>query len=100
MLAQQALANAHPFDTTGQPSAAITALVRSETLRDLEHDRVVFRHDVLREWAIGNALHVDPINPIRYLLLKMPICCPQPSLPFTNVSPHARSVVSASARTA
>ena len=35
VLAKQALADAHPLDTTGQPSAAITALVRSETLTDI-----------------------------------------------------------------
>ena len=34
-------------------------LVKSETLRDLGSDRVTFRHDVLRQWAIGNLLAAD-----------------------------------------
>jgi hypothetical protein len=29
-------------------------------LRDLGSDRVSFRHDVLREWAIANLIHSDP----------------------------------------
>ena len=33
---------------------------KSETLRDLGNDRVAFRHDVLREWAIANLLFSDP----------------------------------------
>src|SRR5262249_38688101 len=37
----------------------VNALVRSETLRDLGGDRVAFRHDVLREWAIANLLFVE-----------------------------------------
>ena len=35
-------------------------MVASETLRDLGNDRVAFRHDVLREWAIANLLHSEP----------------------------------------
>jgi hypothetical protein len=35
-------------------------LVVSETLRDLGNDCVAFRHDVLREWAMGNLLHSEP----------------------------------------
>ena len=42
------------------PAKAVNALVASETLRDLGNDRVAFRHDVLREWAIGNLLHSEP----------------------------------------
>ena len=33
--------------------------MKSETLRDLGSDRVTFRHDVLRQWAIGNLLAAD-----------------------------------------
>jgi hypothetical protein len=73
VLAKQALTNAHPLDATGQPSAAITALVRSETLRDLGNDSVVFRHDVLREWAIANVIYVDPATVDR---LPLQAACP------------------------
>ena len=34
-------------------------MIGSETLRDLDNDRVAFRHDVLRQWAIGNLLAAD-----------------------------------------
>lgn len=59
-LAEQALTHAEPLSVRGQPAAAVNALVESETLRELDDDRVAFHHDVLREWAIGNLLHVDP----------------------------------------
>jgi len=34
-------------------------LIASGTLRDLRNDRLIFRHDVLREWAIANFLFGD-----------------------------------------
>ena len=58
--AAQTLSGADFLDVTGQAAAPIDALVSSGTLRDLGIDRVAFRHDVLREWAISNALHADP----------------------------------------
>ncbi len=60
VLAEQALSSAGPFDVSSQPARAVDALVSSETLRDLGGDRVAFRHDVLREWAIANLLHAEP----------------------------------------
>lgn len=59
-LAEVALSHARPLDVSNHPAQAVDALVASETLRDLRNDRVAFRHDVLREWAIGNLLHSDP----------------------------------------
>lgn len=47
------------FDVTALDDAAIDALVESETLSDFGNDRVAFRHDVLREWAIANVLSID-----------------------------------------
>jgi hypothetical protein len=58
--AAQTLSGADFLDVTGQAAAPIDALVSSGTLRDLGIDRVAFRHDVLREWAIAGALHADP----------------------------------------
>lgn len=57
--AAQTLSGADFVDVRGQAAAPIDALVSSGTLRDLGGDRVAFRHDVLREWAIANALHAD-----------------------------------------
>ncbi len=58
--AAQTLSGADFLDVKGQAAAPINALVSSGTLRDLGIDRVAFRHDVLREWAIASALHADP----------------------------------------
>lgn len=59
-LAEQALLRAEPLQVKEQPPAAVNALIASETLRDLGGDHVAFRHDVLREWAIGSLLHAEP----------------------------------------
>jgi hypothetical protein len=59
-LAEQALSRAEPLDVSGRPATAVNALVESETLRDLGNDRVAFRHEVLREWAIANLLDAEP----------------------------------------
>ena len=59
-LAEQALSRAEPLDVSDRPAKAVDALVGSETLRNLGNERVAFRHDVLREWAIANLLHSEP----------------------------------------
>ena len=58
-LAGQALAQTDHLSAAGMPASAVDALVASESLSDLGNDRVAFRHDVLREWAIGNLLFSD-----------------------------------------
>lgn len=58
-LGQQALTGPDVLDVRTQPAQTIDALVTSGTLRNLGPDRVSFRHDVLREWAIACALHAD-----------------------------------------
>jgi len=58
-LATQALGRADHLTVASQTAAAVDALIASETLRDLGNDRVAFRHDVLREWAIANLLFSD-----------------------------------------
>lgn len=58
--AVQTLSGADVLDVTGKAAEPIYVLVSSGTLRELGIDRVAFRHDVLREWAIANALHNDP----------------------------------------
>lgn len=59
--AAQTLSGVDFLDVKAQAAAPIDALVASGTLRDIGIDRVAFRHDVLREWAIANALHTDPV---------------------------------------
>ncbi|MBP6108196.1 MAG: hypothetical protein KA506_17025 [Steroidobacteraceae bacterium] len=58
--AAQTLSGADFLDLRSQAAAPIDALVASGTLRNIGIDRVAFRHDVLREWAIANAVHADP----------------------------------------
>jgi hypothetical protein len=58
--AVQTLSGAGFLDVTGHAPGPIDALVSSGTLRDLGMDRVAFRHDVFREWAIASVLHADP----------------------------------------
>lgn len=67
-LAEQALSRVEQLSVRGVPAAAIDALVASETLRDLGNDCVIFRHDVLREWAIANLLFADPARLARLAL--------------------------------
>lgn len=55
-LADEALEGTFIFDVQNETATPIDALVQSETLRDHGNDQVSFRHDVLRQWAIGNLL--------------------------------------------
>lgn len=45
---------------TRSTSSAVDALIASGTLRELGLDRLVFRHDVLREWSVAARLHDAP----------------------------------------
>ena len=58
-LAEMALKGGFVLDVKDEVPVSIDALIRSQTLRDLANDRVAFRHDVLRQWAIGNLLATD-----------------------------------------
>ena len=58
-LAEMALGGVFALDVKDEPPDPIDALIQSETLRDLDADLVTFRHDVLRQWAIGNLLAAD-----------------------------------------
>jgi hypothetical protein len=73
-LAEQALSRFEQLSVRGQSAGAVNALVASETLRDLGNDRVIFRHDVLREWAIANLLFCDPA-----LVARLPLDRPAPA---------------------
>ena len=61
-LAARSLRREQVFNVSDQPPAAIDALVRSGTLRDLKNDKVAFRHDVLKEWAIAHLLILQPVD--------------------------------------
>ena len=59
-LGRQALSRDGPLVVSDRPADVVDMLVEDETLRDLGNDRVLFRHDVLREWAVANILHSNP----------------------------------------
>ncbi|MGA7413910.1 MAG: hypothetical protein WBW33_25765, partial [Bryobacteraceae bacterium] len=73
-LAGQALSRAEQLTVSYLPAAAVDALVASESLLDLRDDRVNFRHDVLREWAMANLLFSNPA-----LLESLPLDRPAPA---------------------
>ena len=72
-LAEQAIDRSEILSVKGQSATAVDALVMSGTLRDLRNDRVIFRHDVLREWAIANFLFADATA-----LARLPLDQPAP----------------------
>ncbi len=73
-LAEQALSCADHLTVSGMSAPAVDALIASESLRDLDNDRVAFRHDVLREWAIANLLFSDYA-----LVARLPLDRPAPA---------------------
>ena len=58
-LAGQALGS-ETLTAEAHPEAAVDALIRSGTLRDLGSDRMAFHHDILRDWAVANLLFENP----------------------------------------
>jgi hypothetical protein len=87
-LAEQALARAEQLDAREFPAGAVNALVASETLRDLGNDRMTFRHDVLRDWAIASLLTSDPA-----LIQRLPLNRPAPADLVRGVELAARIAI-------
>ena len=58
-LGERAMRGDITFDVTALDAAALDALIGAEVLSDFGNDRVAFRHDVLREWAITNVIAND-----------------------------------------
>ena len=59
-LAEHSLISTEPVDTSQSSAESVDSLVRNETLIELKTDRVVFRHDVFREWALACLLSDAP----------------------------------------
>lgn len=55
------------LDTRAE-SSVVDALIASGTLRELGLDRLMFRHDVLREWGVAARLHDAPEKIVRLSL--------------------------------
>ncbi|MGH9467573.1 MAG: hypothetical protein ACRD1Y_09475 [Terriglobales bacterium] len=91
-LGEQALLRAEPLDVADRPAEAVDALIASETLSELRNDRVTFRHDVLREWAIANVLIADTAK-----LEQLPLAHPAPAILARAVELAARFAIERSA---
>lgn len=76
-LADNTLEGGDHIITSAAP-ATIDSLIASESLRELGLDRVTFRHDVLREWALAASFHDD-----RSKLGRLPLSR-SASAPFTR----------------
>jgi hypothetical protein len=87
-LAEQAFAHVATFDVSGFPAAAIDALIGSDTLRDYGNDRVAFRHDVLREWAVAGLLSAESDA-----LARLPLGRPAPASLARGMELYARSLI-------
>jgi hypothetical protein len=87
-LAEQALSRIAQLDTLEFPAVAVSASVGSETLRDLGNDRMTFRHDVLRDWAVANLLASDPA-----LIQRLPLNRPAPADLVRGVELAARITI-------
>jgi hypothetical protein len=58
-LAEHSLSSRQPYNAEAEDVEALNHLVASGSLRDFGNDRVTFRHDVLREWAIANLVFAE-----------------------------------------
>lgn len=59
-LARQSLtARAPYYPTTDFDSGPLNALIKSGTLLEVKAEKVVFRHDVFRDWGVANLLDED-----------------------------------------
>jgi hypothetical protein len=88
-LADQSLAGqSTPLDTSSHPAPALNALVASGSLRDLKAERVTFRHDVLRDWAVANVLFEEPAK-----IDQLPLDKPAPATLSRGVELAARMAI-------
>jgi hypothetical protein len=92
---EQALSRVEQVDGRDFPTPAVDALVTSESLRDLGNDRMTFRHDVLRDWAVANLLASD-----RAFIQRLPLNRPAPADLVRGVELAARIAIERAADSA
>lgn len=83
-LAEAAISGNDHLDTRASADA-VEALLASDSLREIGPDRIAFRHDVLREWAVAARLHEDPTT-----LDRLPLNLPAPASLVRGVELAAR----------
>jgi hypothetical protein len=89
-LAEQSLPGfVGPLNTSGfalvQP---LDALIASGSLKDMGGERMLFRHDVFRDWAVANLLHEDPTT-----ISRLPLSHPAPASLFRGLDIAARMAI-------
>lgn len=87
-LAEQAFIAVAVLDVSSQPPNPVDALIAAETLREYGNDRVGFRHDVLREWAVAKFIGLDAGS-----LDRLPLDKPAPAYLARSVELYARSLI-------
>lgn len=87
-LAEQALSAVAVFDVSTLPSEPVDSLIDLETLREYGNDRVGFRHDVLREWAVAKFIELDS-----GYIDRLPLDKPAPAYLARSVELYARSLI-------
>ena len=80
-----AITSIEPADVSGVLGPVVEQLKMNGSLRELQPDKVVFQHDVLREWAIGCLLLEEPQH-----LVKLPLSQPAPAPLVRGVEIAAR----------
>ena len=81
-----------PLNTSAHLAQPLDALVRSGTLKDLGGERMIFRHDVFRDWAVANLLHENGA-----MFSSLPLARPAPTSLFRGVDLAARLAIEESA---
>jgi ABC transporter len=84
-LAKLSLTGPGPYPAAEYYSAPLNALIRSGTLLEPRAERVVFRHDVFRDWSIANLLEEDEST-----YETLPLTRPAPASLFRGVELAAR----------
>ncbi len=88
-LAEQSISgDARPLDTSGYQAIPLDQLLASGTLREFGGERMIFRHDVFRDWAVANLLREDPAK-----LAALPLTRPAPASLARGVEIAARLAV-------
>lgn len=91
-VAAHAITSVGPADVSMDPAVAVDQLRANGSLRELQPDKVVFQHDVLREWAMGCLLVEEPQR-----LAELPLSQPAPATLVRGVEIAARHISEASA---
>jgi hypothetical protein len=83
--------DAGPLDTSTYPAIPLNALVKNGALRDLSGEKMIFRHDVFRDWAVANLLDENSAK-----IAALPLTRPAPASLSRGVELAARLAIEGS----